>query len=629
MPLLPSKLTLPSRSRRALWASLSLVVALLSLLLLVVLAQAGRTLPGTTVVGVDVGGRDVASVRRLLLPALEREVLRPLAVSVPGERILVRPVDAGLRLDVDATARAAMANGRGADLRGPLLRLSAWAAPRELAPVGTVEQGMLEAWIEATARRVERAASVGDLRVDAESGEVVVVPPTGAVRIDREASAEALRAALLDPATRQVTLVTEVTAPAAPLAPIEGIAERLREAARRPIGLEHEGRRLSVMPEELLEIAAIIAVPGEGGGIRPALVLPADAVARVLGERGRATFARSARDAVIHTPDVAPAALSALGATEFRPVPADIDVTLGWSSVTFVPRLTGQQIAAMVMEGRRRAEADLIIVDAALPNEVVLARRPTHLIGTFTTSFTAGAVRNVNIGLLARILDDRLVAPGEEFSINATSGPRTCDAGFVPAGTIVRGELVDTCGGGVSQIGTTVMNAAFFAGLPLEQWQPHSFFISRYPAGREATLSSPELDVRFLNDTDGYVVVRASTTPTSVTVSLYGIPAWSSVRADHGPARSPTDFTEVVRIAPDLRPGARRVVQSGGGGFTITVARTRTPVVDGEPDVERFTTVYRPQQRIVEVGRAPEDVSGDAGPADAAPPAADGAGSGG
>jgi vancomycin resistance protein YoaR len=211
----------------------------------------------------------------------------------------------------------------------------------------------------------------------------------------------------------------------------------------------------------------------------------------------------------------------------------------------------------------------------------------------------------VNIALLADILDDRHIGPDAAFSVNGTSGPRRCEDGFLPAGTIVRGELVDTCGGGVSQIGTTVVNAAFFAGVTLDQWQPHSFFISRYPAGREATLSYPELDVRFTNDTAGYLVLRASTTPQSVTVSIYGIPRWSEVRADHGERRAPTDFGREERVTTELPPGARRIVQAGGDGFTISVGRTRVPLdAAAEVSNERWTTIYRPQQRIVEVGAA-------------------------
>jgi vancomycin resistance protein YoaR len=618
---------LSSAARLGLLLGSAVLASLVVALLLLTIAQSGRVLPGTVVAGIDIGGRDEASARRLLRPALERERQRPLAVSAPGERIVVRPADLGLTLDAEATVRASFSRGRRGAL-APLVRLAAPFTTATVAPRGHVDDTVLAAWIEVVAGRIEREASIGGIAVDGAARTVTVVGPRGGLRVDREASLARVRAALLDPDVTRVPLVTEVTLPPSTRSDLDGIADRVRAALAAPIVLDHEGRRLTVGPEQ---VAALVTVRPTvtANGVAPRLVVPAQRVQQLLGEEGRATFNRSAVDAVILTPDVVPTQLTDLGSTAFRPVPIEASVVPGESQVTFVARRIARQLEGMVTDGERRADADLLVVEASLSTREALERRPTHLIGTFTTFHAAGGARTVNIRLLADLLDDVLVRPGEEFSVNMTSGPRRCDDGFVPAGTIIRGELVDTCGGGVSQFGTTIMNAAFFAGLPLEQWQAHSFFISRYPAGREATLSYPELDVRFLNTTDGIIVLRTSHTPDSITVSLYGVPAWSEVRADHGERRAPTDFTETVRIAPDLRPGARRVVQSGGGGFTITVTRTLVPLDEAEATtVERWTTVYRPQQRIVEVGPS-APVSPGVAPAGAAPPAADAAASGG
>ena len=603
------------------------VLALLTLVLaLVTIAQVGRVLPGTTVVGVDVGGRDVWGARRIVAPALAREELRPLAISIPGERILARPADLGLTFDVDATVAAALARGRVGAL-APAVRLTAPLATARVAPRGSVDDVRLAAWVDALAERVERDPGFGDLVVDEESGTVTVVAPNGVLRIDRAASAERLRRALLDPDVSRVTLAVEFSLPPPTRPALEELAVSVERAIGGPITLHDDGRRLTIDPATLVGLLEVRTVTGPEGA-RPELTIDRLRAQRVLGSAGRRTFDRGASDAVIVTPDLPPMTFADLSSTSFAPVEVPVDVVPGERRTIFSAERTARQLVDMVLRGVRSAEADLIADDPALTTDAALAGRPTHLLGTFTTFHPAGAPRTVNIRLLADLLDGSIVAPGEEFSINRTSGPRRCEDGFVPAGTIIRGELVDTCGGGVSQLGTTLMNAAFFAGLPLEQWQPHSFFISRYPAGREATLNFPDLDVRFANDTDGFVIVRTSHTPDSITVSLYGVPSWSEVRADHGERRAPTDFTETVRTASDLAPGARRVVQSGGGGFTITVARTRTPLdADAEASVERWTTVYRPQQRIVEVGAA--RVSPGVAPGGAAPPEAGGAANGG
>jgi VanW like protein len=94
-----------------------------------------------------------------------------------------------------------------------------------------------------------------------------------------------------------------------------------------------------------------------------------------------------------------------------------------------------------------------------------------------------------NIRRATQLLDGRLIAGGARFSMNDALGRRTRARGFVPAPMISGGRLVDSVGGGISQVATTMFNAAFFAGLRLVAHTPHSFYISRYPKGREATVS--------------------------------------------------------------------------------------------------------------------------------------------
>jgi len=127
-----------------------------------------------------------------------------------------------------------------------------------------------------------------------------------------------------------------------------------------------------------------------------------------------------------------------------------------------------------------------------------------------------------NIERSVQILDGTLIEPGERFSLNEVVGPRTIERGFVEAPVIFQGEFDKDIGGGVSQVSTTTFNAAFFAGVPLNEFKAHTFYISRYPMGREATISLPAPDMVWTNDYRTGILVKAATTPTSVTVSLYG-----------------------------------------------------------------------------------------------------------
>ena len=75
-------------------------------------------------------------------------------------------------------------------------------------------------------------------------------------------------------------------------------------------------------------------------------------------------------------------------------------------------------------------------------------------------------------------------------------GERTEANGFTKGYIISDGILVQDLGGGVSQIATTLFNAMFFAGLEDVEHKPHSFYIDRYPIGREATVAWGAVDLR-------------------------------------------------------------------------------------------------------------------------------------
>ena len=114
------------------------------------------------------------------------------------------------------------------------------------------------------------------------------------------------------------------------------------------------------------------------------------------------------------------------------------------------------------------------------------------------------------------------MAPGGTFSFNERVGERTVERGFRPAPVIIRDEYEEDVGGGVSQVGTTVFNAAWEAGVKILERNPHSLYISRYQLGRDATVNYPDLDMRFLNDTPNWILVAASWDGAGITVSLYG-----------------------------------------------------------------------------------------------------------
>jgi vancomycin resistance protein YoaR len=223
-------------------------------------------------------------------------------------------------------------------------------------------------------------------------------------------------------------------------------------------------------------------------------------------------------------------------------------------------------------------------------------------ISTFTTTYsTANPARTNNVHLLARALDAKLVPPGGIFSFNQTAGERTASKGYQEAPAIVQGKLVPQLGGGVCQVGTTFFNTVFFSGLPIVERHNHSFYISHYPKGRDATVSWGGPDFKFRNDTKGWILIRATTTADSLTISLYGTDPGYTVEYHTGSFTNvvPHKVTEVKD--PTLKKGARIVTDGGVDGCRLLVTRTvyKGGVVVRTDD---FVSIYSPKEEVVRVG---------------------------
>ncbi len=156
-----------------------------------------------------------------------------------------------------------------------------------------------------------------------------------------------------------------------------------------------------------------------------------------------------------------------------------------------------------------------------------------EVVAEFTTQHACCENRVVNIQTMADRLRGYYMLPGETLSFNEYVGPRTREKGYLPAGAIRGGHMTDEVGGGVSQFTTTMFNAAFFAGLDLDEYQSHSVYFSRYPYGREATLSIPGPDLVLTNSTDYPVLIWPTYDDTSITVSLYSTKHIDVTEVDH------------------------------------------------------------------------------------------------
>ena len=171
---------------------------------------------------------------------------------------------------------------------------------------------------------------------------------------------------------------------------------------------------------------------------------------------------------------------------------------------------------------------------------------------------------------------------------------------------IVNGEVTTGLGGGVCQVSTTVFNAAFEAGLPITERTNHALYISHYPQGRDATVDYPGLDLKFVNDSGNWLLLRTFVTPSSLTVNLYGTPMHRRVVSTTSPlvvqGAPPLEKT----VDPALAPGERVVDDDGVPAMSTSVTRdVYTP--NGKLLYhDTWYSSYRAEPKLVRIGPAKE-----------------------
>ena len=216
-----------------------------------------------------------------------------------------------------------------------------------------------------------------------------------------------------------------------------------------------------------------------------------------------------------------------------------------------------------------------------------------QVIGEYSTPYYPDAARTQNLVAGTAAINGTIVMPGEVFSLTDALGPIDEEHGFASAGVVTNGQHTDAMGGGLSQVATTVFNAGFEAGMDDVEHTPHNYWFTRYPAGREATLWTGNLDVKFGNSTPTAVMVQAWAVDGEVHVRLWGTPYYQ-VSIDNG---TPHNY----RAYQTQRQSGGNCVPYGGGaqGFDITVTRSRTKP-DGQklPD-DVLSTSYDSDNPVV------------------------------
>lgn len=155
-------------------------------------------------------------------------------------------------------------------------------------------------------------------------------------------------------------------------------------------------------------------------------------------------------------------------------------------------------------------------------SDTINAELYKDVLATYTTKASSQTNRNTNLSLACKAINGIVLYPGQTFSYNNALGKRTAAKGYKQANTYYNGEVVESFGGGICQVSSTLYWCAMHADLKIVERTNHSLPVSYIPKGMDATVSWGGPDFKFKNDSQYPIKIVASSNKGNVTVKIMG-----------------------------------------------------------------------------------------------------------
>lgn len=525
----------------------------------------GRIPNGTQVEGVDIGGQSPEAARDLLEERLETMATDDVHIEIEGDTFSVDPQQAGLSLDLDSTLQGI--TGVSYDPRVMWGRITDDGTDLPLHV--SVDSAALTSAVEGLSEEVAIEPTNGTVRFS--QGEVRTTDAELGRTLDVAATAEAIEAVW--PQTQTVEGVTSPAEPELGQAQIDTFVEQVAgPAVSGPITVDVDGDESTISVNQLTRLLTVTEAEDHTLGLK-------------LDEEGLLEVVSGQLDEATVSPRNASVALE-----NGKPV---VTKARAGQVVDEEELVAGVKDALAKSGDQRRVTASTIDVKPEV-TDADAKKWEFSKMATFRSEFPTGAANearteNIRVGL--RHLNGTVVAPGDTFSLADTLAPISKERGYVEAGVIDSGRLVQGMGGGLSQVSTTVLNTAWDSGLELVEFHPHSYYISRYPAGKEATIAVGILDNRWTNNTKTPVIIETHIEGDEIVMTFWG-------RRRYHVETITGDRVNVVQPESHTDDSPACLTQHPQEGFDITVTRVLSDS-SGEIDRQSWTTHYAPSPEVV------------------------------
>ncbi|HVD10222.1 MAG TPA: VanW family protein [Gaiellaceae bacterium] len=566
--------------RRRILAGAGAVV--LALVLIVGVAFSGsdaRIAAGVEVAGVKVSGLTAEQAEKKLSERAASLAEVPVTFTGGGRSWRISPMDLELSVDWPATLAEARAAGDWPlPFRG-LKRVTVRLFGAEVAPRADVYEAGLKFELGRIAASVDRKSKSASIVLNGVTPRLE--PARDGTKIDLQAAEEAVVSALAGFSRKPVALPIHVDKAPVGTEELRPVLDDVRTAVSRRVRLGWHGTRWMVSRERL---AKLLSLP-RGGSKELTIGGP---YATLYFKRLSRAFADPPKNAQFEVQSNR--SVRVVRAQKGRVLDA--------------PATASALLEAALSSGKRSAELVIKEAEPSFTTKEAKELGITRELVRYSTFYTGTADRITNLKLATTLLDGTRIAPGATFSFNREVGPRTEARGFRSAPVIIGSKYEEGVGGGVSQVATTVFNAAWEAGLKIKERTAHALYISRYPLGRDATVNYPEIDLKFVNDTKRWLVMRAVPTETGIAISLLGAPTGRRVVSVAGELQE-IGPAKIKRVPdPGLFVGEKVIEEFGSPPRAVTVTRT---VYVGNRVLyeETWRTAYQSEPRVIRFGTIP------------------------
>ncbi|WP_420112523.1 VanW family protein [Pseudactinotalea sp.] len=520
----------------------------------------------TTVAGVDISGQTASEAVDTLETRLSDVVSGPIPIEMGETSSSLDPVEAGLAFD--ATATVGQITGFTLDPQvvfGHLFGLGA----RE--PVVEIDDDALTSALQDASNDLDVAPIDGVIEIAGGEGTVTTEPADG-IALDVPAAAELVASQWLT-GQRPFELPSETTTPTIDDAAIDAtMTDIVEPLLSSPVTVQLNDDETSLGPEILSEAASL-----DMAGATASLVIDGEVLADYITDN-----------------------VESVGET-----PKDAQIVLEGGEPTIIPAVTGtgldpEQLAGVVADAavktgdERVAAAELADAEPEFTTADAEELGVEEIVGEYSTPYPYDPTRTQNLINGTAHISGTLIKPGEVFSLIEALGPITAANGYVSSHVVDGGFVTDAMGGGLSQVSTTTFNAAYEAGMEDIEHKPHSRWFERYPAGREATMFAPSLDMKWGNNTPYGVLVQAWVGDDGhVHVRLWSTEYWD-VEVRSSDKYAYTSARTVYNQNDNCQP------ESGGAsGFTIDISRTVARNGEDSEYSGGYSWTYSPWNTVV------------------------------